>query len=644
MLVKVDLTCSFVRLCLSRRERNWKINGGAQKGKLPFNLIFFPIPLRISQVFLCILLPGLMFPWLCVSFQEVSEYGFVYGSKWWKSQFSVDSQLRTQLWREGDPPKKPPTQIKRVCTNSLCKLFCVCFLLISKGKGGQFVQTVPKLFAQIVCANCFYLGGSPSLQTKKATASKLFSKGISLSEYGSEGFSCLLRWKTNMGNTGRTVLGHRPIFAFWIISAHLPKNVLLTVVFFLRSWYWDPSFVMCTLRKLCRWQENPKHRSAPINQESPKQSLSKPNQREGQNEKFMNFAHFCEFWCLSLGKQARFTFNFCSGMPQWKVHELTYLWFGLPGPLLNKPNSEMFSKLWDCLSTSSTGPDRNPDWGIWGWGWGYTFDPLRRSCRWANFNWLVSVGGHISFLKHGSWSSDSAFVVLRFALRDWRPLVRHSFHLRNGVRESKSWPGLLNGSDWQLGDSAHQRLEFQQRDDLQFSVETVAMQRVSQPLQAISLSKSEGLRTWFWRDHPGRFCSSARFARPLWLCRASVYKRLLCFWVLSLLSLLLFDHFPLRGGKKSTQNKKSSEQVFLNKVCCVPDSDNRGAGRSLREVFAKVRVNAVFFVFPDLEWGFGPLFSPFLFFEVPLFLRVFLHEAWRLCCLQALKSGRKTIV
>ena len=31
----------------------------------------------------------------------------------------------------------------------------------------------------------------------------------------------------------------------------------------------------------------------------------KPNQRKGQNEKFMNFAHFREFWCFSLGKQAR---------------------------------------------------------------------------------------------------------------------------------------------------------------------------------------------------------------------------------------------------------------------------------------------------------------------------------------------------
>ena len=27
--------------------------------------------------------------------------------------------------------------------------------------------------------------------------------------------------------------------------------------------------------------------------------------------------------------------NFCSGMPLRKVHELTFLWFGLPGPLLS---------------------------------------------------------------------------------------------------------------------------------------------------------------------------------------------------------------------------------------------------------------------------------------------------------------------
>ena len=63
------------------------------------------------------------------------------------------------------------------------------------------------------------------------------------------------------------------------------------------------------------------------NQESPQQTKPK----KGPKQKFMIFAHFCEFWCFSLGKQARFTSNFCSGLPPRKVHELAFLWFGLPG-------------------------------------------------------------------------------------------------------------------------------------------------------------------------------------------------------------------------------------------------------------------------------------------------------------------------
>ena len=60
----------------------------------------------------------------------------------------------------------------------------------------------------------------------------------------------------------------------------------------------------------------------------------------------MNLAHFYEFWCFSLGKQARFALNFCSGMPLRKVHELTFLWFGLPGPLRSEKyhNSRQFSR------------------------------------------------------------------------------------------------------------------------------------------------------------------------------------------------------------------------------------------------------------------------------------------------------------
>ena len=59
-------------------------------------------------------------------------------------------------------------------------------------------------------------------------------------------------------------------------------------------------------------------------QELPGQSKPK----KGRSEKFMNFAHFCEFWCFSLGKQARFTLNFCSGMPPEKfMNGLSSVWF-----------------------------------------------------------------------------------------------------------------------------------------------------------------------------------------------------------------------------------------------------------------------------------------------------------------------------
>ena len=69
-----------------------------------------------------------------------------------------------------------------------------------------------------------------------------------------------------------------------------------------------------------------------IIQESPRQTKSK----KGRKRKVHEFRPFlCEFWCFPLGEQARFTLNFCSGMPLGKAHELAFLWFGLPGPLLN---------------------------------------------------------------------------------------------------------------------------------------------------------------------------------------------------------------------------------------------------------------------------------------------------------------------
>ena len=78
----------------------------------------------------------------------------------------------------------------------------------------------------------------------------------------------------------------------------------------------------------------------------------------------MNFAPFCD-WCPSSGKQARFTLNLCSGMPLWKLHELTFLWFGLPGPLL-KILGLLFFFACTCFyedgnSTSKAKTDMN-DW------------------------------------------------------------------------------------------------------------------------------------------------------------------------------------------------------------------------------------------------------------------------------------------
>ena len=63
--------------------------------------------------------------------------------------------------REGDPPKKPPTQIKTVCTDSLRKLFCL-FSAYFKGEKGDSLHKLSRnclrklfLFGWVV-----FLGGS----------------------------------------------------------------------------------------------------------------------------------------------------------------------------------------------------------------------------------------------------------------------------------------------------------------------------------------------------------------------------------------------------------------------------------------------------------------------------------------------------
>ena len=67
-------------------------------------------------------------------------------------------------------------------------------------------------------------------------------------------------------------------------------------------------------------------------QESPRQTKPK----KGPKRKVHEFrAHFCVNSGVFLRKTSSIHIsNFCSGMPPRKVHELTFLWFGLPGPLL----------------------------------------------------------------------------------------------------------------------------------------------------------------------------------------------------------------------------------------------------------------------------------------------------------------------
>ena len=62
--------------------------------------------------------------------------------------------VSVQNSREGDPPKKPPTQIKTVCTNSLRKLFCL-FSAYLKGEKRDSLHKLSrnclrKLFVQTV--------------------------------------------------------------------------------------------------------------------------------------------------------------------------------------------------------------------------------------------------------------------------------------------------------------------------------------------------------------------------------------------------------------------------------------------------------------------------------------------------------------
>ena len=123
--------------------------------------------------------------------QELSKYGSVYSSKWWKSQFSVDSQLRTQL------TKQPPQ---------------------SSSKGNFFVRVL--------------FGGLPS----------------TVEEVVRVRFCCLPSWETNTRNTSQTVLGHRPKkrFAF---AQEKKKHININKFAGLsRDWVGAKNLFMCFFR------------------------------------------------------------------------------------------------------------------------------------------------------------------------------------------------------------------------------------------------------------------------------------------------------------------------------------------------------------------------------------------------------------
>ena len=77
--------------------------------------------------------------------------------------------------------------------------------------------------------------------------------------------------------------------------------------------------------------------------------------------------------------------------------------------------------------------------------------------------------------------------------------------------------------------------------------------------------------------------------------QGALAKSISCFWDSSLCRLFSEQRRKIHP-KKSTQNiKGSSEQVFLNKFCWVPDLCHREEGQSSCELFAKVRVHTAFF-------------------------------------------------
>ena len=103
------------------------------------------------------------------------------------------------------------------------------------------------------------------------------------------------------------------------------------------------------------------------------------------------------------------------------------------------------------------------------------------------------------------------------------------------------------------------------------------------------------------RENLGEFiCLSITKANAKTNLQIFVCNQFLCGWY--------YNHKRNIHPEKSTQNKSSSEQVFLNKFRWVPDSCHREECRSSRKLFEKVRTKRCFVLVVRISgcWvGFG---------------------------------------
>ena len=152
----------------------------------------------------------------------------------------------------------------------------------------------------------------------------------------------------------------------------------------------------------------------------------KPNQRKGKNGKFMSCAHSCDFWCFSLGKQARFTLNFCSRMTLWKVHELT---------LRAKKAHKLFFYINFLCRPSSPGSGKSHPW-------------TNTSVR-GNYRRTFRTIGPYEFPQEKVWTNDwSIWISPEIRMDQWCSKLSESFSLDRYWSIECSSLGIVPGTNW----------------------------------------------------------------------------------------------------------------------------------------------------------------------------------------------------